>query len=169
MLKQPASGHSRRGAVRSFDRETEIKRVQISGPSLWQRPSGHDVNADGDRGDRNPICGRRPLAKDWNGHDGSYCRGQSGEGGTARGTKNIDRTPVENERNYGRQDPLHQRLKSYIAPWGVGETRYPREQIGGNVENQSTYGGDACRVQPIEPRATHRNRVAGPSQARAEK
>ena len=81
----------------------------------------------------------------------------------------MDRTPVENERNDGRQDPLHQRLKSYIAPWSVGETRYPREQIGGNVENQRTDGGDACRVQPIEPRATHRDRVAGPSQARAEK
>jgi hypothetical protein len=29
MLKQPAFGYSRRGAVRSLDRETETKRVQV--------------------------------------------------------------------------------------------------------------------------------------------
>ena len=88
MLKQSALGHSRRSG--SSSPETETKRVHrlISGPSSWQRTAAHDVDADGDRGDRqsNPLWSA--TRQDWNRHGRQSSPGDSAANAApARGTK----------------------------------------------------------------------------------
>ena len=60
-------------------------------------------------------------------------------------------------------------MQSDIAPRSLGETCTRHHQINRHVENQGADRGDGRGVQSVEPRATHRDRVAGPRQSRTEK
>src|SRR5882757_216570 len=153
----------------SFEQTTRAAGASLSSGSPWQRTSAHDVNAGGNTGDGNPVRRCRPLSENRDCHDGRHRRGQGGERSAAGGPEDADRASVENKRSNCRQKSLHDRLKGQIFPWSPGETGTRHQKIDRHVENQSADGGDARGVQPIESRATHRNRVAGPRRGGAEK
>src|SRR4051812_28760433 len=168
LIKSQSKAKARRKGKRAASNNRALASRSSSG-SPRQRTSAHDVNAGGNTGDGTPVRRCRPLTENRDCHDSRHCRRQRSERSAAGGPEDADRASVENKRSNCRQKSLHDRLKRQILPWSPGETGTRHQKINRHIENQGADGGNARGVQPIEPRAAHCDRVAGPRHGRTKK